>query len=69
MVGSFHYNGGWMPKEMLKIGIIGQRKRGRLRRRWLQDVEGELRVMRTRNWRRTALVAFHIIIQLIFLEC
>lgn len=45
MVGPCHRTeGGRVPKEILEVGIIGQSKR-----RWLQDVEKDMRLMRTTN--------------------
>lgn len=46
---------GRMLKKILEGRIIEQRRRRGPRRRWLHDVEEDLRVMRARNWRWDAL--------------
>lgn len=30
---------------------IGVKKRGRLRRRWQQDIDGDLRILNVRRWK------------------
>ena len=40
-----------MPKRLMKGEIIGPRKRGRPRRRWIQDVEQDLKKMKIRKWK------------------
>jgi hypothetical protein len=44
-------------KECLKIMIIkmeGPRKRGRPRKKWIDEVEEDLNIMRIRNWHAVA---------------
>ncbi|PSN35354.1 hypothetical protein C0J52_11503 [Blattella germanica] len=40
-----------MPKHLMHNDLIGVRKRGRPRKRWLQDVEQHLRRMGIRGWK------------------
>ncbi|PSN55468.1 hypothetical protein C0J52_02599 [Blattella germanica] len=42
---------GRMPKRLMHNDIIGVRKRGRPRKRWLQDVEQNLRRMGIKGWK------------------
>jgi hypothetical protein len=42
------------PKFLLKGELVGVRKRGRTRKRWLQDVKDDLRRMRIGNWKEKA---------------
>ncbi|PSN43576.1 hypothetical protein C0J52_16715 [Blattella germanica] len=42
---------GRMPKRLMHNDIIGVSKRGRPRKRWLQDVEQDLRRMGIRGWK------------------
>jgi hypothetical protein len=43
-----------MPKMILKARMEGGRKRGRLRKRWLEDAERDLQQLGVRNWRLKA---------------
>ena len=40
-----------IPKRLIHNDTIGARKRVRPRRRWLQDVEQDMRRMRIRGWK------------------
>jgi hypothetical protein len=42
---------GRVPKMILKARMEGGRKRGRLRKRWLDDAEHDLQQLGVRNWR------------------
>ena len=42
------------PKKVLDQRMVGTRRRGRPRRRWLTDVTDDLRTMRVTDWRETA---------------
>jgi hypothetical protein len=39
-----------MPKKIMTIKIEGTRKRGRPRKRWIDEVEDDLKIMGIRNW-------------------
>jgi hypothetical protein len=43
-----------MPKMILKAKMEGDRKRGRPKKRWINDVEQDLRKSGIRNWRSRA---------------
>jgi hypothetical protein len=43
-----------MPKMILKARMEGGRKRGRPRKRWLDDAEHDLQQLGVRNWRLKA---------------
>lgn len=45
---------GRLPGSLLRGEMIGIRKRGRPRKRWLDDVEEDLRVLGVRRWRGEA---------------
>lgn len=38
-----------MVKEQLQAGFVGQRRRGKRRSKWLQDMEGKLKMMKLRR--------------------
>jgi hypothetical protein len=40
-----------MPKRMLKGRLYSKRRKGRLRMRWLDDVESDLKKMKVRGWK------------------
>ena len=40
-----------MPKRLMKGEIIGPKKTGRPRRRWIQDVEQDLKKMKIMKWK------------------
>jgi hypothetical protein len=40
-----------MPRKILNEEICGRKKRGRRRKRWITDVEEDLRRMSVRGWR------------------
>lgn len=42
------------PKQIFEAEIRGVRRRGRPRRRWLQEVEADLKALGIRNWRHLA---------------
>jgi hypothetical protein len=39
-----------MPKRMLKGRLYSKRRKGRLRMRWLNDVESDLKKMEVKRW-------------------
>jgi hypothetical protein len=39
-----------MPKRMLKRRLYSERRRGRPRMRWLDDVERDLKKMKEKGW-------------------
>ena len=41
-----------MPKRLMKGEIIGPRKRGRPRRRWIHQLEQDLNKMKIRKWKQ-----------------
>jgi hypothetical protein len=43
-----------MPKMILNAKMEGDRKRGRPKKRWIKDVEQDLRKLGVRNWRSRA---------------
>jgi hypothetical protein len=43
-----------MPKMILNAKMEGDRKRGRPKKRWINDVEQDLRKLGIRNWRSRA---------------
>ena len=43
-----------MPNSILHARMMGTRRMGRPRTRWLQDVEGDLKKLGIRNWKRRA---------------
>jgi hypothetical protein len=48
---------GWIMKECLKnitTKMEGTRKRGRPRKRWIDEVEEDLKIMGIRNWHAVA---------------
>jgi hypothetical protein len=40
-----------MPKRMLKGRPYSKRRKGRLRMRWLDDVESDLKKMKVKGWK------------------
>jgi hypothetical protein len=40
-----------MPKRMLKGRLYSKRRKGRLRMRWLDDVESDLKKMKVKGWK------------------
>jgi hypothetical protein len=40
-----------MPKRMLQGRLYSKRRKGRLRMRWLDDVEGDLKKMKVKGWK------------------
>jgi hypothetical protein len=46
--------GSRMPKRVIREKIYTRRKRGRPKVRWLDDVQEDLREIRTEGWRRKA---------------
>jgi hypothetical protein len=40
------------PKKISELKTIGKRNRGRLRKRWIADIEEDMRVMGIRWWRK-----------------
>jgi len=40
-----------MPKKIFTQGLEGTRRRGRPRKRWKEEVERDLQVLRVRRWR------------------
>jgi hypothetical protein len=44
----------WVPKKILKDKIHGTKRKGRPRKRWIDDVEQDLRTMGVRIWRTRA---------------
>uniref|UniRef100_T1HWQ9 Large ribosomal subunit protein bL25 L25 domain-containing protein n=1 Tax=Rhodnius prolixus TaxID=13249 RepID=T1HWQ9_RHOPR len=44
-----------MPKQMLYGDVYGTRRKGRPRRRWLQDVEDDLKTLSVRRWKEKAM--------------
>lgn len=45
---------GRLPKMMLDVAPGGRKERGRPRRRWIDDLDGDLRRMGIENWRNFA---------------
>jgi hypothetical protein len=43
-----------MPKTILNAKMEGDRKRGRPKKRWINDIEQDLRKLGIRNWRSRA---------------
>jgi hypothetical protein len=43
-----------MPKKVLKDKMHGTKRKGRPRKRWIDDVEQDLRTMGVRGWRTGA---------------
>ena len=43
-----------MPKMILNAKIDSRRRRGRPRKRWIDDLESDLRSLGTRNWKAEA---------------
>jgi hypothetical protein len=39
-----------MPKQTMTTKVEGTRKRGRPRKRWIDEVEEDLKIMEIRNW-------------------
>ena len=44
--------GGRIPRIILKWKPLGRRIRGRPRKRWTEDVEEDIQMMRIRGWRK-----------------
>jgi hypothetical protein len=43
-----------MPKKIMTTQMEGTRKRGRPRKRWIDEVEEDLKIMGIRNWHAVA---------------
>jgi hypothetical protein len=43
-----------MPKTIMTTKMEGTRKRGRPRKRWIDEVEEDLKIMGIRNWHAVA---------------
>jgi hypothetical protein len=41
-----------MVKKLTEWNPIGRRQKGRLKRRWMEDVLEDLRIMKIKNWKQ-----------------
>jgi len=41
-----------IPKRALVWKLTGRRNRGRLRKRWIEDIEEDIQIMGMRGWRK-----------------
>jgi hypothetical protein len=40
-----------IPKRVLEWKLVGRRNRGRPRKRWIEDIEGDVQIVGIRGWR------------------
>jgi len=45
-------DGGRMPRRILEWKPMGRRITGRPRKRWIEDIEGDIQTLRIRGWRK-----------------